>query len=108
MKRTIWITTSFATLHRWAGATGEVSYLASPHRHTFFVKLWMEVIHDDREIEFIAFKQQVDKAIRLMLEEGGTTLTWSCERWASWLLETFGAARVSVSEDDENGAEVER
>ena len=38
--------------HRWPGATPERMYLASSHRHLFFVEVEIEVKHDDREIEF--------------------------------------------------------
>ena len=68
-------------------ATGDeydVSFLGHPHRHTFHFRVWIEVIHDDRDIEFIQFKRWMESLY-------GTTLELdykSCEMIASDLEET--------------------
>jgi hypothetical protein len=63
------------------------------------------VSHDDREIEFILFKRQLNEVIAQV--NGPQTLRWSCEQWASYLVERFGLSKCEVSEDGENGAIVE-
>jgi len=93
--------------HHWNGATGEREYLASPHRHLFFVEVSVEVSHDDREIEFH------DLLDWCRSEFGsGDFGGQSCEMLARGLLEKivrrFGKRRtiVSVFEDNEVGAVV--
>ena len=38
--------------------------LGYPHRHTFHFKVWIEVFHDDRDIEFIQFKRWLENQYR--------------------------------------------
>ena len=62
----IWVTFKKEGIHKFpaalddpALATGDeydVSFLGYPHRHIFHFKVWIEVFHDDRDIEFIQFK----------------------------------------------------
>ena len=33
----------------------DVSFLGTPHRHIFHFKVYIEVFHDDRDIEFIHY-----------------------------------------------------
>ncbi len=64
--KTIWVTFQKEGIHMYPGAdtdpklaTGgwdDVSFLGVPHRHIFHFKVWIEVFHDDRDIEFIQFK----------------------------------------------------
>ena len=94
-------------LHRWAEASGEVSYLANPHRHTFFVELYIPVTHDDRDIEIIRMKREVREFVR---RRWGTSVDscdfggLSCEAIAKAICEEFGGSQCSVFEDNENGA----
>jgi hypothetical protein len=69
------------------------------------VRAEKEVTHDDRDIEFILFKREVERAIKHANNE--RALNWSCENWAHYLLESLGLAKCEVSEDGENGAVVE-
>ena len=89
-------------------ATGDeydVSFLGHPHRHTFHFRVWIEVVHDDRDIEFIQFKRWMESLY-------GTTLKLdykSCEMIASDLFTEIAVkfpkreVWIEVSEDDENG-----
>jgi hypothetical protein len=89
-------------------ATGDeydVSFLGHPHRHIFHFRVWIEVIHDDRDIEFIQFKRWMESLY-------GTTLELdykSCEMIASDLFMEIAVkfpkreVWIEVSEDDENG-----
>ena len=90
-------------------ATGDeydVSFLGTPHRHIFHFKVYIEVFHDDRDIEFIQFKRWLEK----LYNENTLQLNYkSCEMIARDLHATIVArypgreAWISVSEDNENG-----
>jgi hypothetical protein len=90
-------------------ATGDeydVSFLGYPHRHIFHFKVWIEVFHDDREIEFIQFKRWLERSYT----DGGLELNHkSCEMIARDLWAVIEARYpnreiwISVSEDNENG-----
>jgi hypothetical protein len=100
---TIFITTRFEGFHSWPNAPSEVAFLRDPHRHIFHVRCWREVTHDDRDVEFILWKREIEKQIGL-LADANDTKHWSCERWARAIGERCGAHSVEVSEDGENGA----
>lgn len=119
MNNCIWVTLQKEGVHCYpaakddpALATGDwddVSFLASPHRHIFHIKVWIEVFHNDRDIEFIQFKRwlqrlyDVDEVLRLDFK--------SCEMIADDLASQIQdryrnrIVRISVSEDNENGCE---
>ena len=113
MKRQIIITTQFEALHNWPGARGHVQYdyLADPHRHIFKVKLAKTVHGDDRDIEFIELKRDVNFFIANEYGSSANKVTnighQSCEMIAERLLNAFAADWVEVFEDGENGARVE-
>jgi len=118
--RNIWVTFTKEGIHKYpaalddpALATGDeydVSFLGYPHRHIFHFKVWIEVFHDDREIEFIQFKRWLEglygKDI-LQLDYK------SCEMIADDLYTEIDSkypnryVKISVAEDNENGCEVE-
>lgn len=109
MKTHIHVTTSFVGVHRWPDARGQHAYLANPHRHVFQVDVWVQVMHDDRELEFFAVQDFVSEELP-HFHMGAL----SCEQVATEilrrLLEEYGGHRevdVEVSEDGENGAMVE-
>tara|TARA_B110000503_G_scaffold128763_1_gene200233 strand:+ start:1676 stop:2221 length:546 start_codon:yes stop_codon:yes gene_type:complete len=118
--RSIWVTFSKEGIHKYPAAltdpklaTGDeydVSFLGYPHRHTFHFKVWIEVFHDDRDIEFIQFKRWLEKLYgnaELQLDYK------SCEMIADDLYETINDEypgryiKISVAEDNENGCEME-
>jgi len=90
-------------------ATGDeydVSFLASPHRHQFHFQVWIDVFHNDRDIEFIQFKRWLEnlyKSATLALDYK------SCEMIADDLYTQIAARYpdravwIEVSEDGENG-----
>jgi hypothetical protein len=67
----IWVTFRKEGIHKYPAAlddpklaTGDeydVSFLGYPHRHIFHFKVWIEIFHDDRDIEFIQFKRWLEK-----------------------------------------------
>ena len=117
-ERKIWITFRKEGIHKYPAAAtdpllctaGEydVSFLASPHRHIFHFRVWIDVFHNDRDIEFIQFKRWLES-----LYSGQSSvleLDWkSCEMIADDLyLQIAGrypgrAVWIDVAEDGENG-----
>ena len=116
-ERKIWVTFRKEGIHRYpaaatdpALATGDeydVSFLGSPHRHIFHFRVWIDVFHNDRDIEFIQFKRWLENLYR----DGTLALDYkSCEMIADDLyLQIAGrypgrAVWIEVAEDGENGA----
>jgi hypothetical protein len=105
----VWCTFEFEGFHRWAGAPDSVEYLRTKHRHLFKCKVWVEVRHEDREIEFITLKHDCQKALGVLdIERVG-----SCEVVAGTILMELKKIypkrmmMAEVSEDGECGARVE-
>lgn len=112
IKKMIWVTFQKEGIHCYpaAGSTPElrdVSFLAYPHRHIFHFKVWISVVHDDRDIEFIQFKRWLES-----LYNGGTLqLDYkSCEMISNDLYDEISKKYpqrevwIEVSEDGENGS----
>lgn len=117
-ERKIWVTFRREGIHCYPAAAtdpklntaGEydVSFLASPHRHIFHFRVWIDVFHNDRDIEFIQFKRWLES-----LYSGNNTvleLDWkSCEMIADDLYTQIAgrypgrAVWIEVAEDGENG-----
>jgi len=116
-ERKIWITFRKEGIHKYpaaaddpALATGDeydVSFLGVPHRHIFHFRVWIDVFHNDRDIEFIQFKRWLEN-----LYAGGTLeLNFkSCEMISDDLYLQIAARYpdravwIEVAEDGENGA----
>lgn len=68
--RKIWVTFQKEGIHKYPAAltdpmlaTGDeydVSFLGYPHRHIFHFRVWIDVFHNDRDIEFIQFKRWLE------------------------------------------------
>ena len=116
-ERKIWITFRKEGIHCYpaaatdpALATGDqydVSFLGTPHRHIFHFRVWIDVIHNDRDIEFIQFKRWLENLYRddvLKLDYK------SCEMMSDDLFLQIAekypnrAVWIEVAEDGENGA----
>ena len=116
--RKIWVTFQREGVHKYpaaltdpALATGDeydVSFLGYPHRHIFHFRVWIDVFHNDRDIEFIQFKlwclslyNNQDAVLSLDYK--------SCEMIADDLYIQIAdrypgrAVWIEVSEDGENG-----
>lgn len=87
----------------------EVSFLGSPHRHIFHFYVKLEVFHNDRDVEFILFKRELEA----LLQSGMNVNHKSCEMLAEDLIDYITVKyprrniTVRVYEDDENGAILE-
>jgi hypothetical protein len=112
----IWVTFSREGIHRYPAAledpklkTGDeydVSFLGHPHRHIFHFKVYIEVFHDDRDVEFIQFKRWLNN----LYGQGELQLDYkSCEMIANDLYLKINSKYprrevwIEVSEDNENG-----
>ena len=119
-KRQIWITFQKEGVHKYPAAledpmlaTGDeydVSFLGYPHRHIFHFQVWIDVFHNDRDIEFIQFKRWLENLYK------GSILNLdykSCEMIADDLYVQIASrypgrdVTISVSEDNENGCTIQ-
>jgi hypothetical protein len=117
--RKIWVTFQKEGIHKYpaaatdpALATGDeydVSFLGYPHRHIFHFRVWIDVLHNDRDIEFIQFKRWLES----LYKGDGSVLSLdykSCEMMADDLYQQVAqrypdrTVWIEVSEDGENGA----
>ena len=77
-----------------------------PHRHIFHFRIWIDVFHNDRDIEFIQFKRWLENLYKGTLELNFK----SCEMIADDLYIQIAsrypdrAVWIEVAEDGENGA----
>ena len=113
LKSEVYCTVIFEAVHNWPGVTSipgleEVYYLQYPHRHRFFIRAYSKVTHSDRDVEFIWLAHQIEKFLKERFPDGEIG-AMSCEMIGELILENFSAVyKVDVSEDDENGAVMER
>ena len=115
-KRKIWVTFRKEGIHKYpaaatnpALATGDeydVSVLGVPHRHIFHFRVWIDVFHNDRDIEFIQFKRWLEN----LYKDSILALDYkSCEMIADDLYVQIAGrypnrnVTIEVSEDGENG-----
>lgn len=104
MKTNIVVKLTFEGVHCWPKCNiKEVMFLRNPHRHIFFVKCKKEVNHNDRDIEIIQLKRQIEKYLSAFKKDFGSK---SCEMIATLLVKEFNLNYCEVLEDNENGAEV--
>lgn len=116
-ERKIWVTFQKEGIHKYPAAatdpalvTGDeydVSFLGHPHRHVFHFRVWIDVWHNDRDIEFIQFKRWLEN----LYKQGTLELNFkSCEMIADDLYDQISerypdrAIWIEVAEDGENGA----
>jgi len=116
-KRKIWVTFQKEGIHCYPAAatdpmlaTGDeydVSFLGTPHRHIFHFRVWIDVFHNDRDIEFIQFKRWLEN----LYKDNILALDYkSCEMISDDLYIQIAsryperAVWIEVAEDGENGA----
>lgn len=116
VEKMIWVTFQKEGIHKYPAAltdpnlaTGDeydVSFLGYPHRHIFHFRVWISVVHNDRDIEFIQFKRWLEN----LYATGTVQLDYkSCEMMAEDLYQQIStkypgrSVWIEVSEDGENG-----
>lgn len=120
MQTIIFCKTQFEGMHCYPKAPREVAFLKVPHRHMFGIEVGLEVFNDDREVEFIMLKRNVEVFLNKHFDRCYTGMcadlgTMSCEQIAKEIIgyleecyckETKRTITVTVDEDGENGATV--
>ncbi len=113
----IWVTFRKEGVHCYPAAatdpnlaTGDeydVAFLANKHRHIFHFRVWISVIHNDRDIEFIQFKRWLEN----LYKDNILDLNFqSCEMMSDDLYSEISEKYpnrevwIEVSEDGENGS----
>ena len=113
-QRQIWITWQREGIHKYPAALtdpalADVQFLGYPHRHMFHFRVWIDVFHNDRDLEFIQFKRWCES----LYHGQGAVLSLdhkSCEMMADDLYIQIASrypgrvVHIEVSEDGENGA----
>jgi len=102
----IWVTFQKEGIHKYPDAPEGVEFLKYPHRHIFHFRVELEVFHDDRDVEFILLKRELEG----LYNEGTLHLDYkSCEMMADDLYTYINVnypdrdVIIEVSEDGENG-----
>ena len=105
--KTIWVRFQKEGIHKYPAAPEGVEFLRHPHRHIFHFEVELEVFHDDRDVEFILFKRELENLYaKGTLELHYKSCEMLCDDLAAYILEAYPDRwlRISVSEDNENGA----
>ena len=109
IKKYIYVTFQKEGIHCYPDAPEGVEFLKHPHRHMFHFDVQIEVFHDDRDIEFILFKRELEG----LYSDGILQLDYkSCEMMAmdlyTYINDKYQNRDVilDISEDGENGARI--
>jgi hypothetical protein len=112
--RKIWVTFRKEGIHKYPAALtdpalADVQFLGYPHRHMFHFRVWIDVFHNDRDLEFIQFKRWCES----LYSSDNSVLSLdhkSCEMIADDLYIQIASrypgrvVHIEVAEDGENGA----
>lgn len=113
-QRQIWVTWQKEGIHKYPAALtdpqlADVQFLGYPHRHMFHFRVWIDVFHNDRDLEFIQFKRWCES----LYNSDNSVLSLdhkSCEMIADDLYIQIASrypgrvVHIEVAEDGENGA----
>lgn len=102
-------------LHNWPEArtiAPQVGFLSDLHRHEFHISCKKQVSHNERDIEIIMFKRDVQQYLKDKYFDAHQNIInfgpLSCESIAEELINHFDLEVCEVLEDGENGAAVVR
>jgi hypothetical protein len=112
--RKVWVTFRKEGIHKYPAALTEpnladVSFLGYPHRHIFHFRVWMDVFHNDRDVEFIQFKRWVEHLYEDHLQLDYKSCEMICDDLYLQIAQKYPNRTVwiEVSEDGENGAVIQ-
>lgn len=114
-KQFIFVTFQHEGIHMYPAAAtdpalAEVSFLGYPHRHMFHFRVEMEVKHNDRDVEFILLKRELESLYsqgnNSVLLLNGKSCEMIAEELADYIVASYPGRElvIEVSEDGENGA----
>lgn len=113
MKTFIVVKLEIEGLHNWPEARKvipEMGFLSDLHRHIFHIEATKSVSHEDRDIEIIMFKRELEDYFKRNYFDAQINVCnfgpRSCETLAKDLLEAYDLDVCEVREDGENGAVV--
>ena len=107
MKKYITINLQYEATHYWKECEiKDVLFLKNEHRHIFFIKCYKEVLHNNRDIEIILFKNKILKYLQDKFKNKFENM--SCEDIAENLITEFKLSECEVLEDNENGANLKK
>ena len=107
MIRTIFITFQKEGIHCYPAAPDGVEFLKSPHRHIFHFRVTVQVFHNDRDLEFILFKRELEGLYKdSILQMDFQSCEMLAEELINYIYSKYPGRSISVevSEDGENGA----
>lgn len=100
-------------IHNWPAAKNilpQMAFLSNPHRHIFYIVAKKTVKHDDRDVEIIQFKRELEDYFKRNYFNKELNIcdfkNMSCEMLCRDLTDAYDLCYVSVKEDDENGSEL--
>lgn len=110
--KTIFVTFQQEGTHHYPEALTDqslesVSFLGHPHRHMFHFKVWIEITHKNRDIEFLIFKRELQSVLGTgHLELNNLSCEMISDNIATYLQSKYPGRyiAVEVSEDLENGS----
>jgi len=108
--RTIFVQFTKEGIHCYPDAPGGVEFLRNPHRHIFHFKATVSVQHNDRDIEFILFKRELEGLYNYgVMEIDHKSCEMLAEELINYIVKGYPGRQVAVevSEDGENGAILE-
>ena len=92
------------------GDNFDVSHLGTRHMHYFYFKVWVEVRHENRDIEFIQLREWLEN----LYDQGDLEVDFkSCEMLSDDLYEKLAERypgveiRIDISEENINGSYTE-
>lgn len=89
------------------GGWDDVSFLGVAHRHIFHFRVEIQVQHNDRDIEFIQFKRELERLYTNgVIELNHKSCEMIAEDLADYITKTYPGRElvIEVAEDGENGA----
>lgn len=109
MKKKIVVKLQIEGTHNWPDCDiDEVAFLKYTHRHLFYIRVEKEVTHNNRDIEIINLKHNIEDYFKTYYYKDSVRIhcfgDYSCEDIGEKLLEDFELDLVEVLEDNENGA----
>lgn len=113
MRTSIIVNLQIEAIHSWPLAKEilpQMAFLSDPHRHMFWITAEKVVEHNERDIEIIQFKREIENYFKRnyfsetlnMCDFGGR----SCETLCHDLMGAYDLESCRILEDGENGSHV--